>query len=67
MKRPTPPERWGANWNAMVRCFPFLEETSERDEIGWTASARADGANGLNGKSLAGLDVDKLRGEGTSL
>ena len=30
------------------------------------ASASADGANGSNRKSLAGLDVDKLRGEGTS-
>ena len=39
---------------------------SERDEIYWTASASADGANGPNCKSLAGLDVEKLRGEGTS-
>ena len=22
-----------AKWSTMVRCFPFLEETSERDEI----------------------------------
>ena len=23
----------GTKWSAMIRCFPFLEETSERDEI----------------------------------
>ena len=36
------------------------------DAFWWTATANADGANGLNCKSLAGLDVEKLRGEGTS-
>ena len=30
-------------------------------------SASADGGNGLNCVSLAGLDVEKLRGEGMSL
>ena len=55
----------GTKWSAMVRCFPFLEETSERDEFWWTASTSTDGANGLNCKCLAGLDVEKLSGEGT--
>ena len=53
----------GTKWSAMVRCFPFLEETSERGEFWWTASSSADGANGLNRKSLAGQGVEKLRGE----
>ena len=43
----------------MVRCFPFLEETSEKDETWWAASAGADGANDLNSKSLAGVDAEK--------
>ena len=55
----------GTKWSAMVRCFPFLEETFERDEFLGTASTSTDGANGLNRKSSAGLDVEKLRGEGT--
>ena len=33
------------------------------DAFWWTATANADGANGLNCKSLAGLDVEKLRDE----
>ena len=52
-------------WKAVVRCFPFLEETSEKDDFRWTASTSADGANGLNCKSLVGLGVEQLRGEGT--
>ena len=47
--------------------FPSRKETSERAEFWWTASTSIDGANGLNRKSLAGLDVEKLRGEGTHL
>ena len=31
----------------------------------WTASTTPDKTNGLNRKSLTGLDVVKLRGEGT--
>ena len=57
----------GTKWSAISRCFPFLEETSERDQFWWTTSTSTDGANGLNCKSLAGLDVEKLRGEGTLL
>ena len=57
----------GTKWSVVVRCFPFLEETSERDDFWWTASASADDVNGLNRKSLAGRGVEKLRGEGTSL
>ena len=57
----------GTKWSAMVRCFPFLEETSERDEHWWTAITSTDGANGSNRKSLAGLNVEKLRGESTPL
>ena len=56
----------GTKWSASVRCFPFLEETSERDESWWTASASADGANAPYRQSLDCLDVKKLRGEGTS-
>ena len=52
-------------WSAMVPCSPILEETSEREEFWWTASRNTDGANGLDRKSLAGLDVEKLRGEDT--
>ena len=40
-------------------CLQFLEETSERDDVWWTASASADGAYGLNRVSLAGLCVEK--------
>ena len=47
-------------------CFPFLEETSERDDVQWTASASADDANGLNCVSLAGLCVKKKRDEDAS-
>ena len=50
----------------MVRCFPFLDETSESDVFLWTASTSTDGANGPNSKSLAGMDVEKLRGECTT-
>ena len=32
----------------------------------WTASTRADNANGLNRVSLSGLDVEKKDGEGTT-
>ena len=53
-------------WSVAVRCFPFLEEVSERDDFWWTVSTSADGANGLNRKSLAGLGVEKFRGKGTS-
>ena len=35
------------------------------DDVWWTASTSTDGANGLNHKTLAGLCVEKLRGEGT--
>ena len=51
--------------SAMVRRYPFLVETSVRGEIYWTASTTPDEANGPNRKSLTGLDVEKLRGEGT--
>ena len=50
---------------AMVRRYPFLVETSVRGEIWWTASTTPDEANDPNRKSLTGLDVEKLRGEGT--
>ena len=50
---------------AMVRHNPFLVETSVRGETWWTASTTPDKTNGLNRKSLTGLDVVKLRGEGT--
>ena len=43
--------------------LPFLMETSWRYDFWWTASARADDANGLNRVSLSGLDVEKKRGE----
>ena len=49
----------------MVRRYPFLVETSVRGEIWWTASTTPDETNGPNRKSLSGLDVEKLRGEGT--
>ena len=48
---------------AMVR--PFLVETSVKGEIWWTASTTPDETRGLNRKSLTGLDVEKMRGEGT--
>ena len=51
--------------SAMVRRYPFLVETSVRDEIWWTTSTTPDKTNGLNRKSLTGLDVEKLRGKGT--
>ena len=50
---------------AMVRRYPFLVETSMRGEIWLTASTTTDEANDPNRKSLTGLDVQKLRGEGT--
>ena len=53
--------------SAVARCFPFLEETSERNDFWWTASASADDVNGPNCKFPAGLGVEKLRGEGTTL
>ena len=49
----------------MVRRYPFLVETSVRGEIWWTASTTLDKTNGPNRKPLTGLDVEKLRGEGT--
>ena len=50
--------------SAMVRHYPFLVETSVRGEIRWTASTTPAKTNGPNRKSLTGLDVEKLRGEG---
>ena len=52
-------------WSVLVRCCPFLVETSARGEFWRTASTTPDEANGPNRKSLNGLDVEKLRGEGT--
>ena len=46
-----------------VRRFPFLVETSARGEILWTERTTPDKANGLNRRSLAGLDMEKLRGK----
>ena len=66
-ENPYPPERKDTNWSVMVRCFPFLEYTFERDDVWWTASTSTDGANGPNRKCLAGLGVEKLRGECTPL
>ena len=57
----------GAKWSVVVRCFPFLEGMSERGDFRLTASENADNANGPNCMFLAGLDVEKLRGEGTFL
>ena len=51
--------------SAMVHRYPFLVETSVRGEIWWTASTTPDETNGPNHKSLTGLDVEKLLGEGT--
>ena len=51
--------------SAMVRRYPFLVETSVRGEIWGTASTTPDETNGPNRKSLTGLDVEKLRGQGT--
>ena len=51
--------------SAMVRRYPFLVETSVRSEVWWTASTTPDETNGPNRKSLTGLDVEKLCGEGT--
>ena len=55
----------GAKRNVVVRCYPFLEETSEREDFERTASANASDANGLIRKCLAVLGVEKLLGEGT--
>ena len=49
----------------MVRRYSFLVATSVRSEIWWTASTTPDKTNGPNRKSLTGVDVEKLRGEGT--
>ena len=57
----------GTKWRAMVRKFSFLEETPENDETYWTARAKTGGANGPNRECLTGLDVEKLRGEGTPI
>ena len=54
-----------AKWSVSVRRYPFLVETSASGEFWWKASTTPDEANGPNRKSLAGLDVEKLRGEGT--
>ena len=66
-KSHTPTERRMGERSAVARCFPFLEETSERNDFWWTASASADDVNGPNCKFPAGLGVEKLRGEGTTL
>ena len=50
-------------WSAWVRKFPFLVETSAMGEIWWTERTTPYKANGLNRRSLAGLDMEKLRGE----
>ena len=52
-----------AKWSVWVRQFPFLVETSARGEIWWTERTTPNEANGLNRRSLAGLDMEKLRGE----
>ena len=51
-----------AKWSVWVRRFPFLVETSARGEIWWTERKTPNEANGPNRRSLAGLDVEKLRG-----
>ena len=61
-KKPCSNSDEGAKWSDVGRCLLFLGATSERDELYWTAIASADDANGLNCKSLAGPDVEKLRG-----
>ena len=55
----------GTKWSAMVRRFPFLEETSEKIETWWTERASTDNANGPNRKTLTGLNVENVRGDGT--
>ena len=52
-----------AKWSVWVRRFPFLVETSARGEIRWTERTTPNEANGPNRKSLAGLVMEKLRGE----
>ena len=58
-------QRGGRQVKLCVAYFlpPFLVETSQRYGFRWTASARADDANGLNRVSLSSLDVEKKRGE----
>ena len=53
-------------WSAWVRQFPFLVETSARGQIWWAERKTPNEANGPNRRSLAGLDMEKLRGEGAS-
>ena len=50
-------------WSVWVRRFPFLVETSARGANWWTERATLDEASGPNRRSLAGLDMEKLRGE----
>ena len=52
-----------AKWSVWVRRLPFLVETSARGEIWWTERTTPNEANGPNRKSLAGLDMEKMRGE----
>ena len=52
-----------AKWSVWVRQFPFLVETFARGEIWWTERTTLNKANGLNRRSLAGLDMEKLCGE----
>ena len=40
-----------------------MECQGSRGGFWWTRSTTPDGANGPNRKSLAGLDVEKMRGE----
>ena len=48
-----------------MECRSSMFPISRGDVLRWTASTSTDGANGANRKSLTGLDVEKLRGEGT--
>ena len=60
--------RWMESYtptDGQMECCGSLFPVSQGDDFWWTASAIADGANGPNRKSPAGLGVEKMRGEGT--
>ena len=53
-----------AKLHVAVLLLPFLVETFPRHGFWRTASASTGGVSGPNRASLAGIDVEKMRGEG---